>query len=125
MTQFVTHSFDKIQIKIKIQIQFCEKNNLRIRRANGNSVHEACQAVVKFRGRLAEWIADIRQAQKRKEDVLFVASTAGTAQRVIELLNDYGVEATAVDSTNDDQSTTAVGVVIGQTPPLASSTGSI
>ena len=63
---------------------------------------------------MAEWIADIRQAQKRKDDVLFVVSTAGTAQRAIELLNDYGVEANAPESTNDDQPTTAVWVVIGQ-----------
>ena len=91
-----------------------KKNNSRVHRANGNSVHEACQSVVKFRGRLAEWIADIRQAQKRKDDVLFVVSTAGTAQRAIELLNDYGVEANVPESTNDDQPTTAVWVVIGQ-----------
>lgn len=91
-----------------------EKNNPRMRGANGVSVHEACQSVVKFRGRLADWIADIRQAQKRQEGVLFVATTAGTAQRVIELLNDYGVAANAVDSTNEDELTTDVGVVIGQ-----------
>jgi transcription-repair coupling factor (superfamily II helicase) len=55
--------------------------------------HVSTQAAQEFRGRIADWIADVRQARDRGETVLFVASTHGRAERTVELLRDYDVRA--------------------------------
>jgi transcription-repair coupling factor (superfamily II helicase) len=57
------------------------------------SVHVSTQPAQEFRGRLADWIADVKQAHARREQVLFVASTHGRAERTVELLHDYQVRA--------------------------------
>jgi transcription-repair coupling factor (superfamily II helicase) len=57
------------------------------------STHVASQPAQEFRGRIADWVADVRQARERGETVLFVASTHGRAERTVELLRDYDVRA--------------------------------
>ena len=59
--------------------------------------HVATQPVAGFRGRLPDWIADIRRARERGETVVFVAGTSGRADRSVELLRDYGVTASTLD----------------------------
>ena len=59
--------------------------------------HVACQPVAGFRGRLPDWIADIRRTRERGETVIFVAGTSGRAERSVELLRDYGVTASTLD----------------------------
>ena len=61
----------------------------------GLSVH--CQPAVELRGRVADWVADVRRRRDEGEITLFVAATQGRAERTIELLKDYDVFAVPVD----------------------------
>ncbi|MGH9176400.1 MAG: DEAD/DEAH box helicase, partial [Vicinamibacterales bacterium] len=64
------------------------------RREGGHgTLHVPTQPAQEFRGRIADWIADVRQARERGETVLFVASTHGRAERTVELLRDYDIRA--------------------------------
>ena len=85
----------------------------RVEYRSPNTVHVSCQPAVEFRGRLQEWIADIRRARERRESVLFVAATTGTAERTVELLADYELSAIPVDDA-DDGRPAAVLVAVGQ-----------
>jgi transcription-repair coupling factor (superfamily II helicase) len=55
--------------------------------------HVATQPAQEFRGRIQDWIAQVKQAREQNETVLFVASTHGRAERTVELLHDYEVRA--------------------------------
>jgi transcription-repair coupling factor (superfamily II helicase) len=74
--------------------------------------HIPCQPVVEFRGRVADWVAEIQHARERGETVLFVADSAGRAERALELLREYGVVAMPVEHT-DEAHTAAVFVATG------------
>ena len=65
-----------------------------------------CQPAVEFRGRLSDWIADVRRARGRGETVLVVAATPGRAERIGELL------AVSIDRA-DDSHAAAVLVATG------------
>jgi transcription-repair coupling factor (superfamily II helicase) len=56
-------------------------------------LHVSVQPAQEFRGRIQDWIADVRQSRERGETVLFVASTHGRAERTVELLRDYEIRA--------------------------------
>jgi transcription-repair coupling factor (superfamily II helicase) len=60
---------------------------------DGNPVHVSTQPTQEFRGRIQDWVADVKQARDRQETVLFIASTHGRAERTVELLHDYEVRA--------------------------------
>jgi transcription-repair coupling factor (superfamily II helicase) len=74
--------------------------------------HIASQPVVEFRGRVPDWVAEIRRARERGEVVLFVAHSTGRAERALELLRDYDVVAVPVAHT-DEAHTAAVFVATG------------
>ena len=57
----------------------------------------ACQPAVAFHGRLADWVNEVRAGRDRGETQLFVAATAGRAERITELLGEYGLRAVSVD----------------------------
>ncbi len=57
------------------------------------AVHVATQPAQEFRGRIPDWIAELRQARDRGDTLLFVASTHGRAERTVELLHDYELRA--------------------------------
>jgi transcription-repair coupling factor (superfamily II helicase) len=59
--------------------------------------HVACQPVVEFHGRLADWATEIVRTRERGETALLVAGTPGRAERVIELLADYDLRALSID----------------------------
>ncbi len=63
--------------------------------------HIPCQPAVEFRGRLSEWVEDIRRARDRHDQVLFLAGTHGRAERTVELLRDYDVVAVDLDRAED------------------------
>ena len=46
-----------------------------------------CAPAQEFRGRIQDWVADIRQARERGETVLFVAGSPGLAERTVEILH--------------------------------------
>jgi transcription-repair coupling factor (superfamily II helicase) len=56
----------------------------------------SCQPAVEFRGRIGDWVEEIRRARQAGETVLFVAATPGRAERIVELLRDYELIAVPV-----------------------------
>jgi transcription-repair coupling factor (superfamily II helicase) len=62
-----------------------------------NARHVRCQPAVELRGRVADWVADIRRVREEGEASLFIAGTAGRAERTIELLKEYEVFAIPVE----------------------------
>jgi transcription-repair coupling factor (superfamily II helicase) len=61
----------------------------------GRARHVACQPTPEFRGRLPEWVADLRRARAAGDSVLFFVGSSGRLERTIELLREY--ELTGVD----------------------------
>jgi transcription-repair coupling factor (superfamily II helicase) len=53
-----------------------------------------------------DWVADIRQARQRGDTVLFVAESAGRAERTIEILQDYEIVAIPVERAEDSHAAT-------------------
>jgi transcription-repair coupling factor (superfamily II helicase) len=60
-----------------------------------------CQPAMEMRGRLADWVADIRRLRDAGDATLFVAATPGRAERTIEVLKEYDVFAVAVERAED------------------------
>jgi transcription-repair coupling factor (superfamily II helicase) len=73
----------------------------------------ACQPAVEFRGRIQEWIAEVKRMRERGDTILFVAGTEGRAERTAELLTEYGVRGILIDRT-DELLNVAVHIVVGQ-----------
>jgi transcription-repair coupling factor (superfamily II helicase) len=63
--------------------------------------HVACQPAVEFRGRVQDWVGEVRQARERGETVVFLAETQGRAERLLELSRDYGLLAQPLDRAED------------------------
>src|SRR5262245_55455099 len=61
----------------------------------------ACQPAVEFRGRIQEWIAEVRRMRDRGDTVLFVAGSEGRAERTSELLGEYGLRGVLLDRTDE------------------------
>ncbi len=68
---------------------------------DGGPVHVPSQPAQEFRGRIPDWIAELRQARDRGDTMIFVASTHGRAERTVELLHDYQLR--AVLATRSDE----------------------
>jgi transcription-repair coupling factor (superfamily II helicase) len=75
--------------------------------------HVATQPAMEFAGRVPDWVAELRNARQSGETVVFVANSAGRADRVIEMLADYQVPAAPIDRGEDSHSD-AVLVVVGR-----------
>jgi transcription-repair coupling factor (superfamily II helicase) len=65
------------------------------------SRHVRCQPALEFRGRVNDWIAELRQARERGDAILFVAESQGRAERTIEILQDYDIVAVPVERAED------------------------
>ena len=50
--------------------------------------HVPTQPIAHFRGRVADWVAQVRDRQAAGDAVIFVAHTAGRAERTLEMLKD-------------------------------------
>jgi transcription-repair coupling factor (superfamily II helicase) len=72
-----------------------------------------CQPAVEFRGRIQEWIAEVKRMRERGDTVLFVAGTEGRAERTAELLTEYGLRGVIIDRT-DELLNVAVSITVGQ-----------
>ena len=59
------------------------------------------QPAVELKGRVADWVAEIRRLRDDGESILFVAATPGRAERTIELLKEYDVFAVPVERAED------------------------
>ena len=76
-------------------------------------VHQvSCQPAMEFRGRVGDWIADIRQARERGDVVLFVADSAGRAERSVEILREYDIPAVPVEDADGAHAATVL-VAVG------------
>ena len=59
--------------------------------------HVGCQPSMEYRGRIVEWVAELRKGRERGDTQLFLAETAGMAERVVEILREYDLLAQPVD----------------------------
>jgi transcription-repair coupling factor (superfamily II helicase) len=73
--------------------------------------HVGCQPTLEFRGRLQDWVAEIRRARERDDTVVFIVGTTGRAERTIELLREYDLTAIAIDRA---ETTRGMAVLIAQ-----------
>jgi transcription-repair coupling factor (superfamily II helicase) len=62
-------------------------------RATVTDRYVSCQPVPTFHGRVPEWVHELRAARQMGETAVLVAETAGRAERVTEILREYGVVA--------------------------------
>jgi transcription-repair coupling factor (superfamily II helicase) len=60
-----------------------------------------CQPAIELHGRVADWVSEIRRLRDDGETTLFVAASAGRAERTIELLKEYDVFAVPVERADD------------------------
>jgi transcription-repair coupling factor (superfamily II helicase) len=79
----------------------------------GRSLDIACQPAVEFRGRIQEWIAEVKRMRERGDTVVFVAGTEGRAERTAELLAEYGLRGVLADRT-EELLNVAVHITVGQ-----------
>jgi transcription-repair coupling factor (superfamily II helicase) len=63
--------------------------------------HVSCQPTMEFRGRVQDWMAEIRAAREREDASVFLAETPGRAERILEIARDYGVIAAPLDRAED------------------------
>ena len=59
--------------------------------------HIACQPAVEFSGRVQDWVEEIRRGRERGDTMVFIAHSAGRAERSIELLADYEIFAVPIE----------------------------
>ncbi len=60
-----------------------------------------CQPVPEFRGRVQDFIAELQRGKDAGEQAVFVATTSGRAERMLELARDYHVIAMAATAAED------------------------
>ena len=75
--------------------------------------HVACQPVIEFSGRVQDWIAEVRRARDQQELVVFVAASAGRAERMLEIARDYQIIAAPAERA-EDAHTAALLVAVGR-----------
>ena len=75
-----------------------------------DAVHIACQPSLEYSGRVPEWVEEIRRGRERGDTMVFIAHSAGRAERTIELLADYDIFAVAAEGATDGH---AAAVVVG------------
>ena len=56
-------------------------------------IHVPSQPAQEFRGRVPDWINELREARDRGDTILLVATTHGRAERAVQLLHDYELRA--------------------------------
>jgi transcription-repair coupling factor (superfamily II helicase) len=75
--------------------------------------HVSSQPGREYHGRVTEWVADIRQARDRGDTVLFVAESAGMAERSVEILRDHDIIAVPVEGVESAHAATVL-VAVGE-----------
>ncbi len=63
--------------------------------------HVPTQPIAHFRGRVADWVAELRERKAAGDAIVFVAHTAGRAERTLEMLKDYDVRAESAARTSE------------------------
>ena len=68
---------------------------------DGNVRHVACQSAMEFRGRVKDWVNEVREARQRGDSILFVADSHGRAERTVEILREYEIVAMLLEGIED------------------------
>jgi transcription-repair coupling factor (superfamily II helicase) len=76
--------------------------------ADGQSHHVSCQPALEFSGRVQDWVAEIRRGRERGDTIVFIANSAGRAERTMELLADYDVFAVPIERAEDAHRTSVL-----------------
>ena len=63
--------------------------------------HIRSQPAIELKGRVADWVAEIRRLRDEGQTTLFIAATPGRAERTIEVLKEYDVLAVPIDRAED------------------------
>ena len=79
---------------------------------DGPARHVSCQPAMEFRGRVSDWVAEIREARQRGDTILFVADSHGRAERTVEILREYEIVAMLVEGIEDAHAATVL-VTVG------------
>ena len=79
----------------------------------GNVRHVSCQPAREFRGRINDWVAEIREARRQGDTILFVADSHGRAERTVEILREYEIVARPVEGIEDARAATVLVAVGG------------
>ena len=80
--------------------------------ARRGALHISCQPALEFSGRVPDWAAEIRRGREAGDTIVFIANSAGRAERTIELLADYEIYAAPIERAEDVR-TAAVLVGVG------------
>jgi transcription-repair coupling factor (superfamily II helicase) len=72
------------------------------------SLHVSCQPAMEFGGRVQDWVSEIRRGRELGDTVIFIANSAGRAERTIELLSDYDVFAVPIERAEDAHRTSVL-----------------
>jgi len=70
--------------------------------------HVSCQPVVEYRGRIVDWVNDLRRGREQGDTQVFLAETHGMAERVAEVLQEYDVLAQPVDHPDGTRTATVL-----------------
>ncbi len=68
---------------------------------DGDAQHIACQPALEFAGRVPDWVSEIRRSRELGETMIFVANSAGRAERTIEVLGDYEIYAAPIEGAEE------------------------
>ena len=80
--------------------------------STGGARHVPAQPTQRFHGRIADWVQEVRDRRAGSDAVVFVAETAGRAERTVEMLADYDVRA-ELATRGSELSSGAVLVAVG------------
>ncbi|MFL6278565.1 MAG: transcription-repair coupling factor [Vicinamibacterales bacterium] len=69
-----------------------------------DAVHIGCQPALEFSGRVPDWVAEIRRSREIGETMVFVANSAGRAERTIEVLGEYEIYAAPIEGAEEVRS---------------------
>jgi transcription-repair coupling factor (superfamily II helicase) len=79
---------------------------------DGNVRHVACQSAMEFRGRVKDWVDEVRDARARGDSILFVADSHGRAERTVEMLREYEIVAMLLQGIEEAHAATVL-VAVG------------
>ncbi|MEO7191762.1 MAG: transcription-repair coupling factor [Vicinamibacterales bacterium] len=88
-------------------------SQLAIDEHRSDGLHVSTVSAMEYHGRIGDWAAEIRRAREQGETVVFIAASAGRAERTAEILADYDIRARAIRDA-DDLESAAVLVATGQ-----------
>jgi len=78
----------------------------------GNVRHVACESAMEFRGRVKDWVDEVREVRQRGDSILFVVDSRGRAERTVEILREYELVAMLVEGIEDARAATVL-VAVG------------